>query len=414
MGRPVPSGTNPAGSVASAWAPIQRDPSGGEQAVPASAAPDQTTGVVPAVSTSPTTPDPTTPGLTTSGLTMPGLPPPGLPTTDPTTPGTVVSLAPMPMATQDPKAEKKGKDDDKGQQLLPPPRTVGPSRITGGSSTSRNGGLHVPPPMQQGYPELPPPLIPHPVDAPKEGGKRAYSPYVIEPPDILLIRATPAVTFKTMPIDGTHLVRMDGTVSLGVYGDVFVAGRTIQGARMAVAQALIAQVWKEAPDPKKKKEGERFTLEEVLAELQVDVAVYNSKFYYVITDGAGYGEQVIRIPTTGNETVLDALAQIQGLPAQASKKKIWVARATPGDHHPMILPVDWCSITQRGSASTNYQVFPNDRIYVHSDVRLRTLSNLEKFLNPIDRVFGTLLLGSSAINSIKNGTNSGGGGSGLR
>ena len=91
---------------------------------------------------------------------------------------------------------------------------------------------------------------------------------------------------------------------------------------------------------------------------------YNSKVYYVITDGGGYGEQVYPIPVTGNETVLDAIAKINGLPAVSSKKRVWIARATPGCTNPNILPVDWCGITKKGFAATNYQVFPNDRIYV--------------------------------------------------
>ena len=141
--------------------------------------------------------------------------------------------------------------------------------------------------------------------------------------------------------------------------------------------------------------------------LVVDVYAYNSKVYYIITDGGGYGEQVYRISATGNETVLDALSQINGLPAVASKKKIWVARATPDHSPPLILPVDWCGIVKSGSAATNYQVFPGDRIYVNSDARIRTDSALGKFLAPVERVLGTVLLGSSTVNSIRNGTNAG-------
>ena len=45
----------------------------------------------------------------------------------------------------------------------------------------------------------------------------------------------------------------------------------------------------------------------------------NSKVYYIITDGAGSGEQVFRFPVTGSETVLDAISQIGGLPPVSSK-----------------------------------------------------------------------------------------------
>jgi polysaccharide export outer membrane protein len=154
-------------------------------------------------------------------------------------------------------------------------------------------------------------------------------------------------------------------------------------------------------------------VEQFIENLRVDVSVYNSKFYYVITDGGGYGEQVIRIPSTGNELVLDALSAIQGLPPQASKKKIWVARAIPAHNGaPHILPVDWCGITQRGEGATNYQIFPGDRIYVKADKWIKADSWLAKRLAPIERVLGTTLLGASTVNAIKG--NTGGNGSGTR
>jgi polysaccharide export outer membrane protein len=135
---------------------------------------------------------------------------------------------------------------------------------------------------------------------------------------------------------------------------------------------------------------------------------YNSKVYYVVIDGGGYGQQVFRFPITGNETVLDAISQINGLPPVADKSLVWVARATPDDKaHPAVLPVDWHGITQDGSAATNYQIFPGDRIYVHSQKIIRVDSFLAKFLSPIDRVFGSILLGSSAVNSIRAGGGTG-------
>ncbi len=269
-------------------------------------------------------------------------------------------------------------------------------------------------------------FVPPPV--PREFSKRALSPYIVEPPDILLIQGTAAITLPTQPLAGQFLVRPDGSIGLGIYGSVFVAGMTLDQITNAVAAALqrsFQQIQEpEAPksddDAKKRdemkaarervKEIKALTVEQIRMELQVDVLAYNSKFYYVITDGGGFGEQVYPIPITGNETVLDALSKINGLPPVASKKNIWVARATKDCHNPMILPVDWCAITQRGCAETNYQIFPGDRVYVKADCLIRTDSFLAKFLSPVQRVLGTVLLGSSTVNSIKNGSNSGGGG----
>jgi polysaccharide export outer membrane protein len=231
---------------------------------------------------------------------------------------------------------------------------------------------------------------------PRELAKRALSPYVVEPPDILFIQGTGAITDpKVQPLSGQHLVRPDGTISLGVYGTVFVAGKTLDQIADDVAAALQAYLYG-GGKPK-------FTVAEIKKELQVDVLAYNSKFYYVITDGGGYGAQIYRLPITGNETVLDALSQVNGLPPVSSKKKIWLARATPYDGHPAILPVDWCGIALRGATATNYQLFPGDRIYVGSDTRILIDSNIQKTVSPIERLLGVTLLGSTVVNSIRNG-----------
>jgi protein involved in polysaccharide export with SLBB domain len=190
---------------------------------------------------------------------------------------------------------------------------------------------------------------------------------------------------------------MDGTIGLGPIGSIFVAGTTLEQIRLRIADAV-------ANFQSAGKGGDRAKrYEAVIKNLKVDVASYNSKFYYVITDGGGYGEQVYRVLCTGNETVLDGIAQIAGLPAVASKSKIWVARATPTEvHNPNILPVDWRGITQRGSAATNYQIYPGDRIYVNSDARIRLDSTLAKIISPIERLLGVTLLASTTINSFKN------------
>jgi polysaccharide export outer membrane protein len=248
----------------------------------------------------------------------------------------------------------------------------------------------------------------HRPPVPREDAKQAFPEYRVEPPDILLIQASRAVTLAIQPIDGSHLVRPDGTISLGIYGTIFVAGLTLEEIRDAVAARLKAfRDQARAANVKVKDEKEKETdlpdlsVERIKLELTVDVLAYNSKLYYVITDGGGYGEQVYSFVATGNETVLDALAKINGLPAVASKKRIWLARATPDGMAPHILPVDWKAITQLGSAAANYQVFPGDRIYVNSDAKIRTDSFLAKTLAPVERVLGVTLLGSSTVNSIR-------------
>ena len=89
-------------------------------------------------------------------------------------------------------------------------------------------------------------------------------------------------------------------------------------------------------------------------EVSVDVFAYNSKVYYVITEGAGLGDQVQRVPITGNETVLDAITQIGGLSAFPARP-IWIARPAPGRWQRLaqVLPVNWRAIIDAADTSTN-------------------------------------------------------------
>jgi polysaccharide biosynthesis/export protein len=194
-------------------------------------------------------------------------------------------------------------------------------------------------------------------------------------------------------IRGEHLVRPDGSISLGNYGSVYVTGMTIPEAKAAIEQHLSQYL--------------------VQPEVAVDVLAYNSKVFYIVTDGAGYGQQVIRLPVTGNETVLDAVSQVNGLAAQASKNHIWVARPVPAHHcGDQILPVDWNSIVECGRTETNYQLLPGDRIYVKADALLTFDNWVNKVAAPIERVLGVSLLGASTVGEYEaihkgNGTGTG-------
>jgi len=219
--------------------------------------------------------------------------------------------------------------------------------------------------------------------APHEMAKVSLPAYVIEPPDILLIEAEVPKLFQR--IGGQHLVRLDGTVGLGTYGSVQVAGMTLEQARAAIAEQVRARIKDFDADKNN---------------LVVDVLAYNSKFYYIVTDGGGYGEQVVRVPITGSETVLDAISQINGLPAVASKKHIWIARRT-GSNGGQVLPVDWNALVQGGSTATNYQMFPGDRLYVRADKWVRFGNAVDKRVWPFERLLGATLLGSETVNSIQ-------------
>ncbi len=193
-------------------------------------------------------------------------------------------------------------------------------------------------------------------------------------------------------ISGPHLVRQDGTISLGTYGSVRVAGMTLAEVRAAVEAQLSSHL--------------------LNPEVSVDVQGFNSKLYYVIQDGGGSGQSVTRLPITGNDTVLDAISQLNGLSPVSSQDRIWVSRPAPAGSGHQILPVDWRSLTECGDTATNYQLMPGDRVYVASYPLVRADTALARVVAPVERFLGVILLGSSTAKQIRffDHFNSGGGG----
>ncbi len=184
----------------------------------------------------------------------------------------------------------------------------------------------------------------------------------------------------TQQIRGRHLIRPDGTINLGEYGSVQVTGATIP----EVKKLIEAHLSKFLKDP----------------QVTVDVLAYNSKVYYVILDGGGAGQQLYRLPATGNETVLDALCQVSGLSPVSDPRRIWISRPGP-EGQESILPVDWKGTTELGQSRTNYQVLPGDRIFVQSYPLVTLETKMSRLLAPIERVFGITLLGTATVQTLK-------------
>ncbi|MFM8706402.1 MAG: polysaccharide biosynthesis/export family protein [Planctomycetia bacterium] len=181
-------------------------------------------------------------------------------------------------------------------------------------------------------------------------------------------------------IAGEHLVGPDGTINLGTYGTVYVTGMTLAEAKEAIEKQLSNYL--DAPL------------------VSVDVFSYNSKVYYVITEGAGFGDNVARFPVTGNETVLDAIAGINGL-SRLSSKEIWIARPAPsGVGCDQVLPVDIQAIMKGGSTATNYQLLPGDRVFIAQDPWIAFDSIIDKVCGPFERMFGFSLLGVQTVQTI--------------
>lgn len=179
-------------------------------------------------------------------------------------------------------------------------------------------------------------------------------------------------------VAGEHIVGPDGRVNLGIYGSVYVAGMTLNEVRTAVEQHLSEFLDK--------------------PRIAVDVEAYNSKFYYIVFEGAGFGDSLLRFPVTGNETVLDALSQVNGLSRLSNEHHIWIARpGPPGSRCEQVLPVRWKQITESGETATNYQVLPGDRIFVAQDNLYAVDTFISKVTAPLEQLFGVVGLGSQTI-----------------
>jgi len=120
----------------------------------------------------------------------------------------------------------------------------------------------------------------------------------------------------------------------------------------------------------------------------------------VISDGAGLGDQVVRLPINGGETVLDAISEIGGLGGQATKD-IWIARPS-ADHggYEQRLPIDWDAICKKGISATNYQIFPGDRVYIRASELNRLDAIVARATAPVERIAGTMFLGTATIRNL--------------
>jgi polysaccharide export outer membrane protein len=189
-----------------------------------------------------------------------------------------------------------------------------------------------------------------------------------------------AQVFGAQPISGQYFIAPDGTINLRRYGLIQVSGMTIPEAQAALEKHLSKYL--------------------VSPELSVEVVGYNSKAYYVITQGAGMGDNLHRFAVTGSETVLDAISKVNGL-SQLSSTKIWIARPSATNAKKgTILPVDWKAITQCGATATNYQVMPGDRIFIAEDPLVALNNKISTMINPAERVLGFIGLAESTLHGL--------------
>jgi polysaccharide export outer membrane protein len=226
---------------------------------------------------------------------------------------------------------------------------------------------------------------------PIEPSKVSMPDYVVEPPDLILVEVLEALPGRQ--IQGERLVRPDGTISLTWYGDLYVAGLTIDQIKEKVVihlrkhltdEALGLIAWdlnadggKGAYVNREPKDSDR---------VFVDVSAYNSKVYYVQGDVGSPG----RLTITGNETVLDAINYAGGLLPTAANQNIRLVR-----------PVNLAAIVNAGDTTTNYQILPGDRLVVYRDPIVRATVFLDRLSAPFSTVVNSMLQYSFMARNIK-------------
>lgn len=195
--------------------------------------------------------------------------------------------------------------------------------------------------------------LPQPL--PRELKKSTIDDYRVEPGDGLLVLPHDLESRIRLPTDQTVLT--DGTIDLGKYGRLYVAGRTVPEIEGLVHSAIQA-----------KEKADDFGF--------IDVRIVNraSKVYYVIGEVTTPG----RFPLIGNETVLDGILMAGGMTDRSSWRDVILVRPT-NDGPGMVLKVNIGDITRLGTAGTNYQLAPGDRIYVGSRHLLDMLFNFDRF-----------------------------------
>jgi polysaccharide export outer membrane protein len=180
---------------------------------------------------------------------------------------------------------------------------------------------------------------PDPLPIPRELEKRIALPYIVEPGDVLLVQ--PVNLDSPVRLPGDQTVLPDGSIQLGRYGQMVVAGKTTAQIESEVRSLIEAQEKNAGP---------------ITARLVTRV----SKVYYVLGEVNAPGA----FPLQGRETVLDALLAAGGLNDKASRKFITLSRPTHPDSCRVVLPICYNEIVQLGDTSTNYQIAAGDRIFV--------------------------------------------------
>ncbi len=184
-------------------------------------------------------------------------------------------------------------------------------------------------------------------------------------------------------LPGDQTVASDGTIELGQYGKLAVAGLTPTEIQIQVQQAVMTTETARRDRLAAASKKSDMTLASATMSGGFAAGGFAAGGPAAELDDADYGVSVRLVnqegslvyvmgevnapgsyPLVGHETVLDALIAAGGLSDRANDHKIILTRPQTSDRPRVILPVCYHQIVQLGIVETNYQIMPGDRIYV--------------------------------------------------
>lgn len=181
--------------------------------------------------------------------------------------------------------------------------------------------------------------VPGSAPAARELEKTVLPSYLVQAGDTLLVEPVSLDSTLRFPADQTVLP--DGSIDLGRFGKLVVAGKTVEQIEAEVAAAVKAI----EPTPE-----------------QINVRLVNpqSAVYYVLGEVSSPGA----FPLIGRETVLDGILEAGGLTDKASACNILLSRPSAPNGCRTVMPICYRHIVQLGDTTTNFQLMPGDRIFI--------------------------------------------------
>ncbi len=228
----------------------------------------------------------------------------------------------------------------------------------------------VSPPLPDGNPFADDALDSQPPRRPVAANPQKRPEYIIEPPDLVVVEVLEALPGR--PISGERLVRPDGRMSLGFYGEIPAAGctldqlkeRIVLHLRRFINDEVLGLVERDLDTGEYRRDPRT---NEILFKdprdtdrVFVDVTAYNSSKVYILGDVMVPGT----LPYTGGDNVLDLIEYAGGLLPSADEDRIRLIRSFPKGAPTQVLPIDYKQIAMGTDSSTNYAILPNDRLVI--------------------------------------------------